>query len=168
MRRCTVAKQNKEQKLSVLGELLLAGLGLLSSGRGELRKAVDRAVREGKLKQKEGQKLFKNLSKKTEKQRSEVKEVVEEEISKALSKIGIATPQEVNRLLHQVERMESKAEKVHRAKKKQKKNKVSAGAEKQSVQGAAPVAASLPSPSPQAAPAENTGATKPDSGVSGS
>ncbi len=159
-----MARQKKEQSSSVLNELLLAGLGLLSSGRGELRKAVDRAVREGKLKQKEGQKLFKNLSKRTEKQRSEVKEVIEEEIGKALSKIGVATPQEVNRLLHQVERMESKAEKVHRAKKKQKKNKASAGAEKQSAQESAPVAA----PPPQAAPAENTGTTKPDSDAPGS
>lgn len=111
----------KKSEESILSELLLVGLGLFSSGRGEFRKAMDKAVREGKLKQKEGKKLFKKLSHKTEKQRSEVKEVIEEEIGKALKKIGIASPQEVNQLLHQVDRLDTRTEKVQKKKKKRKK-----------------------------------------------
>lgn len=119
----------KEEK-HFLNDLLLVSLGLFSSGRVELRKAIDKAVKQGKLKQKEGQKVFKTLSKKTEKQRSEIKEVIEEEIGKALTKIGIASPQEVNRLLHQVERLEVREEKAHKAKKKRKKHKTAVSATK--------------------------------------
>lgn len=135
------------EEKDALKEIFLAGLGLLSSGRGELRKSIDKAVKEGKLRRKEGQKLFKDISKKTEKQRSEIKEVIEEEINKAFSKLGIATPSDVSRVLNRLERIENKTERLAKAKKKKRKKSKPAAAHE-----AAPVAEKPAEAKPEAAP----------------
>lgn len=137
---------SKEEK-DALKDIFLVGLGLLSSGRGELRKSIDKAVKEGKLRSKEGQKLFKDISKKTEKQRSEVKEVIEEEINKAFSKLGIATPSDMSRVLHRLERIENKSEKIAKAKKRKSKRKAAAPRNT-----SAPSAEVKPAPAPEPAP----------------
>lgn len=144
--RCAVSAEEKD----VIQEIFLAGLGILSSGRGELRKSIDKAVREGKLRRKEGQKLFQAISKKTEKQRSEMKEVIEEEINKAFSKLGIATPSDISRVLHRLERIEHKTEKIAKAKKKKSKQKAVSPKEA----SAAPTPSEVkPDPAPEPAPA---------------
>lgn len=87
-----------------LEEILLAGIGLISSGRKELKKTIDEAIKEGKIKRKEGEKLVKGVTKGAK----ELEEEIEEKVSNTLNKAGVATRKDISSLERRMAKLEKK------------------------------------------------------------
>lgn len=105
-------------KESFLSKVLLAGMGLFSTGKADISKAVEQAVREGRLTRKEGGKVLAQLRKTIRRQKKELQSVIEEEVVGAVKKMGMVTQKEIKKLMERILNAENKAKKrkVGRAK----------------------------------------------------
>ena len=84
---------------SVLEKGFLAGIGLLSMTREKAQKVIDELTHEGELQKNEVKEWVDQLSSRGEEERQALRRLVRDEVKKVLDEMGLATKDDIQKLL---------------------------------------------------------------------
>jgi polyhydroxyalkanoate synthesis regulator phasin len=84
---------------SLLEKGFLAGIGLLSMTREKAQKMVDELTHEGELQRSEVKEWVDQLSDRGEEERQALRKLIRDEIKKVLDEMGLATKEDIQRLI---------------------------------------------------------------------
>ena len=84
---------------SVLEKGFLAGIGLLSMTREKAQKVIDELTHEGELQKNEVKEWVDQLSTRGEEERQALRKLVRDEVKKVLDEMGLATKEDIQKLL---------------------------------------------------------------------
>ncbi len=88
---------------TLLEKGLLAGIGLLSMTREKAEKMIDELSEEGEVQKGEVKKWVEQLASRGEEEREALRKLVREELKKALDEVGIATKEDIEKLMEKRE-----------------------------------------------------------------
>jgi polyhydroxyalkanoate synthesis regulator phasin len=89
-----------------LKKAFLAGLGAVSLSSERTREIVDELVKQGKLKQKDGEKVFKELMTKASAAKKDVESKVGSQVISALGKVNAAALEQMKKLEKRIQTLE--------------------------------------------------------------
>jgi polyhydroxyalkanoate synthesis regulator phasin len=84
---------------TLLEKGFLAGIGLLSMTREKAQKLIDELSHEGDVQKSEVKQWVDQLSDRGEEERSALRKVIRDELKKVLDEMGIATKEDIQKLL---------------------------------------------------------------------
>lgn len=84
---------------SVLEKGFLAGIGLLSMTREKAQKVIEELTHEGELQKNEVKQWVDQLSDRGEEERQALRKLVRDEVKKVLDEMGLATKEDIQKLL---------------------------------------------------------------------
>lgn len=84
---------------SLLEKGFLAGIGLLSMTREKAQKIVDELTHEGEVQRSEVKEWVDQLSNRGEEERQALRKLIRDEIKKVLDEMGLATKEDIQKLM---------------------------------------------------------------------
>jgi polyhydroxyalkanoate synthesis regulator phasin len=94
--------------MDVFKKAFLAGLGALSLSQERTQSIVEELVKAGKLKEKEGEKLFKEIMAKAQAAKKDIQNKVNEQVDLTLGKINQTTLDQIKKLEKRILELEKK------------------------------------------------------------
>ncbi len=88
---------------SLLEKGFLAGIGLLSMTREKAQKVMDELTQEGEVQKSEAKQWVDQLSARGEEERQAVRKLIRDEVKKVLDEMGLATKEDIQKLLDKQE-----------------------------------------------------------------
>jgi len=90
-----------------IDELIKLGIGSAFLAKEKLQEFIEEAKKRGELSQQEAQQLINDLKKDSEEKLEELKKMIEKEVKKQLKELGVATKDDVDKLLQKIEELEN-------------------------------------------------------------
>ncbi|NTV51758.1 MAG: hypothetical protein HGA76_01910 [Candidatus Firestonebacteria bacterium] len=97
--------------MDVLKKAFLAGLGAVSLSQDRTREIVDELIKTGKLKEKEGEKVFKELMTKATTAKKDVEIKIGQQVVSALGKVNAATLEQLKKMERRIQELEKELSK---------------------------------------------------------
>lgn len=89
---------------TLLEKGFLAGLGLLSMTREKAQRVVEELTHEGELQKSEMKQWVDQLSDRGEEERQALRKLIRDEIKKVLDEMGLATKEDIQKLVEKLDR----------------------------------------------------------------
>ena len=93
---------------SIIKDIFLAGLGVASITKEKAEKLMDEMVKRGGVKDKEAKGYIDDLLERGKKEREEFRGNVSKEVQKVMDKLGLATKDDVAKIMKRIEKLEKK------------------------------------------------------------
>jgi polyhydroxyalkanoate synthesis regulator phasin len=90
----------------VLKKAFLAGLGAVSLSQERTREIVDELIKVGKLKEKDGEKIFKELMAKATVAKKDVESKVSQQVISSVGKLNLAALEQLKKLERRIQELE--------------------------------------------------------------
>jgi polyhydroxyalkanoate synthesis regulator phasin len=100
-----VKAQNKPVIIDVIEQAMLAGFGIASKTKGEVKKLANDFVKKAELSEKEGKKFIDGLLKQYDKSKNKLEEKVEKTVNDVINRSGLVTKDELKEIKAELKKL---------------------------------------------------------------